>query len=127
MPTTTTATALTNGFIYARGVQVGNAGSQLPVTLTVANETAALGTGAIASATCASVVTVAGTGIATTDALTWSFNADPSATTGCAPSANGSLYILAYPTPNNANFKVCNSTARSITPGAATLNWKVVR
>jgi hypothetical protein len=97
------------------------------VTQNIASGTATLGTGAIASATCARVVTVAGTGIATTDTLTWSFSADPSATPGYAPAAGGSLYILAYPTANNANFKVCNSTASSITPGAASLNWKVVR
>jgi hypothetical protein len=37
------------------------------------------------------------------------------------------LTIFAYPTANNVNFKVCNNTAGSITPGAITLNWRVVR
>src|SRR5262249_29002786 len=78
MPSATTRTALTNGFVYARGVQIGNAGSQLPATVTVANGTAALGTGAIASGTCASAVTVRGAGIATTDEIDWTFNSDVS-------------------------------------------------
>jgi hypothetical protein len=37
------------------------------------------------------------------------------------------LSIIKYPTSNNVNFKVCNSTGSSITPGAITLNWRVVR
>jgi hypothetical protein len=30
-----------------------------------------------------------------------------------------------YPTANTANFKVCNATGSSITPGAATMNFTV--
>jgi hypothetical protein len=96
-------------------------------TVTIANGTATLGTGAISSATCASVVTVAGSGIATTDVLGWGFNADPTSTTGYSASTSGMLTIIAYPTSGNANFKVCNNTSGSITPGATTLNWKVAR
>ena len=55
------------------------------------------------------------------------FNADPTSTTGYSANTNGSLFIYAYPTTNNANFKVCNNTASNITPGAATLNWRVTR
>lgn len=94
---------------------------------TVASSTASLGTSEIASGACASVVSVAGTGIATTDVIDWGFNADPTSTTGYSASANGMLTIIAYPTSGNANFKVCNNTAASITPGAVTLNWKVRR
>lgn len=93
----------------------------------IALGTSALGTGAISSATCATVVTTAATGAATTDNLAADFNADPSATTGYAPSATGGLYIIKYITANNVNFKVCNSTGGSITPGAATLQWRVTR
>lgn len=39
----------------------------------------------------------------------------------------GGLTIFVYPTANAVNFKVCNSTSASITPGAVTLNWRVVR
>lgn len=94
---------------------------------TIASGTAALGTSAIASAACASVVTVAATGVLTTDAPAASFNGDPTAVTGYIPSTSGMLTIFAYPTSGNVNFKVCNNTTASITPGAITLNWRVVR
>jgi hypothetical protein len=97
------------------------------ITITIASGTASLGTSSISSATCATAVTVAGAGIATTDAITFNFNGDPTGITGYAPSASGTLYIYAYPTAGNVNFKVCNNTSGSITPGAATLNWRVTR
>jgi len=86
--------------------------------------TSALGTGAITSATCATAVTTAATGITTTDVVRWGFNGDPTAVTGYAPVTSGALTIFAYPTANNVNFKVCNLTTGSITPGAITLNWQ---
>jgi hypothetical protein len=96
-------------------------------TSTIASGTFTLGTGAISSATCATVVTVSATGVATTDVVTASFNGDPTGITGYAPSASGTLYMYVYPTTNNVNVKVCNNTSGSITPGAATLNFRVVR
>jgi hypothetical protein len=102
-------------------------GSELPLTITIASGTATLGTSAISSATCATAVTVSATGVATTDTITTGFNGDPTAVTGYIPSTSGMLAIIAYPTANNVNFKVCNNTASSITPGAITLNWRVVR
>lgn len=94
---------------------------------TVASGTSALGTGAITSATCATVVTTAATGTATTDVVNWGFNGDPTAITGYVPATAGMLTIIAYPSANNVNFKVCNNTTSSITPGAITLNWRIVR
>jgi len=94
---------------------------------TIANNTAVLGTSAIASGVCASAIVSAGPGIATTDVIWWGFNGDPTAVTGYAPTVNGMLTIIVYPTTNNANFKVCNNTAASVTPGAITLNWRVIR
>lgn len=96
-------------------------------TQTVASGTAALGTGAISSATCASVITVAATGVLTTDNIQADFNADPTGVTGYSPTTSGILTIFKYPTAGNVNFKVCNNTSGSITPGAITLNWRVVR
>jgi len=96
-------------------------------TQTIANGTSALGTSAIGSGACATVVTTSATGTATTDNIMADFNADPTSTTGYQPSANGMLTIIKYPTSNNVNFKVCNNTSASITPGAVTLNWRVVR
>lgn len=93
----------------------------------ISSGTAALGTGAINSNTCAAAVTVSASGVASTDAISWSFNADPNTVTGYGAGATGTLSIWSYPTANNINFRVCNLTAGSITPGAATLNWRVVR
>lgn len=97
------------------------------LTGTIASGTAALRTTAITSATCATVVTVSAPGVLTTDVIQYGPSADPSGVTGYAPSASGSLYIWAYPTANNVNFKQCNNTGGSITPGALTLNWSVQR
>jgi hypothetical protein len=87
----------------------------------IASGTSALGTGAISATTCATVVTTAATNTATTDAIEWAFNAAPG--TGYT----SGVHVLAYPTSGNVNFLVCNPTAGSLTPAAATLNWKVIR
>lgn len=90
--------------------------------------TAALGTSAITSGACATVVTVTATGVASTDVVTPSYNVDPTAVTGYGASATGAvLSIYAYPTSGNVNVKVCNSSANSITPSALTLNLLVTR
>jgi hypothetical protein len=103
--------------------------SQLPasVTLTIASGTSALGTSAISANSCATVVTTSATGTATTDVITWTPNADISGVTGYAVASTDGLIIFPYPSSNNVNFKVCNGTASSITPGAVTLNWAVRR
>lgn len=94
---------------------------------TIASGTSALGTGAITSATCATVVTTTATNTATTDVVWWGFNGDPTAVTGYSPATAGMLTIIAYPSSGNVNFKVCNNTSSSVTPGAITLNWRIVR
>lgn len=93
----------------------------------IASGTAAMGTGAISSGTCATVVTVAAAGVVTTDRIIYNPNTDPTAVTGYGPSATGSLYIWAYPTSGNVNFKVCNPSSGSITPSLLTLNFGVPR
>lgn len=98
-----------------------------PGARVIASGTSALDTSAISSGACATVVTTSATGTLTTDAFSAVFNADPSGVTGYAPTVNGMLTILAYPTANNVNFKSCNNTNSSITPGAITLNWIVTR
>lgn len=97
------------------------------VTQTIATGTASLGTGSISSGACATVVTASATGVAATDVIAWTPNASIAAVTGYAPATAGGLSIVAYPTANNVNFDVCNWSTGSITPGAVTLNWKVVR
>lgn len=97
------------------------------LTTTVASGTSALGTSAIGSAACATVVTTSATNTATTDVISWGFNGDPTGVTGYTPVTTGALTIFAYPSANNVNFKVCNLTGASVTPGAITLNWRVAR
>ncbi len=89
-------------------------------TLTIASGTATMGTAAISAGTCATAVTVAATNVTTTDSINWSFNAAPG--TGWP-----SLTVQTYPTAGDVSFLVCNPTAGSVTPAAATLNWRVVR
>lgn len=93
----------------------------------VASGTSALGTGSISSGACASTVTTSATNTLTTDDFMADFNATPTGTTGYQASVNGMLTIIKYPTANNVNFAICNNTSTSITPGAVTLNWRVVR
>lgn len=130
--TLTNATGLPISGITGLGTGVGtalavNTGSAGAFGTLIAKGTSALGTSAISSATCATVVTTSATGVATTDTINASFNGDPTAVTGYVPLTTGMLTIVAYPTANNVNFKVCNNTGASITPGAITLNWIVVR
>lgn len=97
------------------------------ITQTIASGTASLGTSLIASGAKASTVTVGATGVVATDTLLADFNADPTGVTGYTPSASGMLTIIKFPTSGNVNFIVINNTGSSITPGAITLNWRVVR
>jgi len=101
--------------------------SSVTLTQTIASGTSALGTSAIASGACATVVTTTATGVASTDAISWNANGSLKAITGYIPSTSGGLTIADYPTSGNVNFDVCNWTSASITPGAVTLNWRVVR
>ena len=122
--TLTVSNTLTFTGTDSSSVAFGTGGT---VAYTIASGTAALGTSAIASGACASTVTATATGAATTDVAGWGFNGDPTGVTGYQASANGMLTIIAYPSANNVNFKVCNNTSASVTPGAVTLNWRVVR
>lgn len=97
------------------------------VAQVIASGAKALATGAISSATCTSAQTDTATGAATTDTIIVTFSADPTSTTGYAASASGGLHIVSYPTADTANFKVCNNTGSSVTPGAVTLNWRIIR
>lgn len=128
---TTAADFTTSGANSLTLTTTGSTNVTLPtsgtLSYTVASGTSALGTSAISSAACATAVTTSATGTATTDVIWWGFNGDPTAVTGYVPLTSGMLTIIAYPSANNVNFKVCNNTSSSITPGAITLNWRVVR
>lgn len=97
------------------------------LTVTIASGTKALATSAITSATCTAAQTSTATGTLTTDTIIPTFNGDPTGVTGYVPLVSGMLSIIYYPTADTVNFKVCNNTSSSITPGAITLNWTVVR
>ncbi|MBZ5566668.1 MAG: discoidin domain-containing protein [Acidobacteriia bacterium] len=105
----------------------GSNGATAVASRTIAAGSSAMGTSSIASAACATAVTTSATGTATTDVVWWGFNGDPTGVTGYAPATTGMLTIIAYPTADNVNFKVCNNTSAAITPGAITLNWRIVR
>ena len=96
-------------------------------TITIASGTIALATAAITSGTCATAQTATATGTLTTDVVLAGFNADVTGVTGYTPATTGALRIDMYPTANTVNFRVCNATADPITPGAVSLNWRVVR
>ncbi len=121
-----------NGFTKFSGPGTSEKTFTLPnasatLSYTVASGAKALATGAISSAACTSAQTDTATGTLTTDTVTASFNGDPTGVTGYVPLTAGMLTIIAYPTADTVNFKVCNNTTGSITPGAITLNWRVVR
>jgi len=89
--------------------------------------TATLGTSAITANACASTVTVTATGALSTDSMTWTPNANISGVTGYGAGSADGLKIYPWISADAVNFAVCNGTGSSITPGAATLNWTIVR
>jgi len=95
--------------------------------ITVASGQQALNTAQIASGAASVIITTTATGVLTTDNLIADFDADPTGVTGYAPSANGMLTIVKFCTSGNVNFYAINNTASPITPGAITLNWRVLR
>jgi len=102
-------------------------GTECPTcTLTIASGAKALDTDAIASEACDTMTDTA-TGAATTDVVVITPNADITAVVGYAPETTGGLAIYTWLTSNTLNIKVCNPSGSSITPGAVTLNWRVVR
>lgn len=101
--------------------------SAVTLTQTIASGTSALGTSAISSGACATVVSTTATGVASTDAIIWAPNASIKAVTGYSPSTGGGLSIAGYASSGFVNWDVCNWTSGSVTPGAVTLNWRVVR
>jgi hypothetical protein len=102
-------------------------GQVATATATIASGTIALATSAISSGTCATEQIATATGTLTTDVVMVSLNQDITGVTGYTPSTNGTLRIDTYPKSGQIGLRVCNATASSITPGAVTLNYRVVR
>ncbi len=124
---TVAGTANFTGTFQISGNAMTFPGAAATLTRTIASGAKALATSAISSGACSSAQTDTATGTATTDAITVAFSADPTSTTGYSASTSGMLSIIYYPTADTVNFKVCNNTASSITPGAVTINWRVTR
>jgi hypothetical protein len=95
-----------------------NNGTFFNLPQVIGNGTATMTTAAITAGNCGTTVTVGASGVATTDTITWAFNAGPAANPA-------QLVVSTWPT--SGNFQYCNPTAGSITPNAATLNWRVMR
>lgn len=97
------------------------------VTHTIASGTKALDTDAILTTACDTLATTTATGAASTDTLVITPNADISGVTGYTAATTGGLTIYYWLTTNTINWKVCNPTSSTITPGAVTLNYRIVR
>jgi hypothetical protein len=117
-------TGLGTGVATQLATAVSTAGGS---TQTIAAGATALGTTLITSGSCATVLTVAAANVASTDTIMITPNASIKAVTGYAPVTTGGLQITPYPTAGNVNFDQCNPTNASVTPGAVTINWRVVR
>ena len=96
-------------------------------TQTICSGSFALATTAIASGAKSSLITQTCTGLLTSDNIQIDFASDPSAVTGYAPSASGTLTIIKFPTANTINVYQYNDTSASITPGAINVNYRAVR
>lgn len=121
-----------NGFFKITGPTTSEKTFTVPdasstLTVTVASGTKALDTDAIASTACDTLSTTTATGAASTDVLIITPNADITAVTGYAPVTTGGLQVFYWLTTNTINWKICNPTSSSITPGAVTLNYRIVR
>jgi hypothetical protein len=90
-------------------------------SLTIASGTARLGTSSISAKSCASAITVTAKGVLTTDTLIVTPNAAPASHYASLTLSNS------YSIPGSVNILVCNPTSEPLTPGAATVNWRVVR
>jgi hypothetical protein len=121
-------TAATNNFTFSPSTTTGGVTISISdpgiagvgMGLKIANGTVAMTTAAIAAGACGATVNAAASGTVTSDSIQWAYSA--------APAANpAQLVVSAWPTGNAVNFQFCNPTAASITPTAATLNWRVVR
>ena len=89
----------------------------------VADATTTVGTTAILANTCTSATTVTMTGVTTATTFAFTPTADLSAVTGWG-AGGATLFLDAWPSANALNYKVCNNSSASITPGSST-TWNV--
>lgn len=105
--------------------------ADLPATTTqtiVPSTTTAMPIIAVPANNCSTTATtVTATGALTTDSLIVNYSGDPTGLTGYGGGTAGGITIRPWLSAGNANFKLCNETANSITPGALSVIWRVVR
>ena len=89
--------------------------------------TSSISSGSCQAVTAGSVNSASAALVSTSDVIAFTPNGSIKAVTGYAPSTSGGLTITAYPTAGYVNFDVCNWTPAGVTPGAVTLNWKVIQ
>lgn len=98
------------------------------LTQTIASGQTAVPVTALAANTCDASATIAtATGAATTDVPTVGYASDPTAVTGYGAGTAGGITIRSWTTANTFNFKRCNESTASITPGALNINWRLTR
>lgn len=98
------------------------------ITQTIASGQTAIPVTSLAGNSCdASATTATATGGATTDAVAVTYASDPTAVTGYGGGTSGGITISAWVTSNTFNFKRCNQTGSSISPGALNINWRITR
>jgi hypothetical protein len=88
--------------------------------VTVASGQSTLTRFAVNVGACTTAATMSAPGVATKDAIIWSYASEPAI-------EDGNLILSAYPTSGNVNFKLCNPTAQTLTPSGLIVNWRVVR
>jgi hypothetical protein len=86
----------------------------------VQNVIITVGTAAIPANSCAVAASVTMPGVTTASTFSITATSDISATAGWNEQGTGKLYFSPWPTANTLNYRVCNPTAVSITPGAVT-------
>lgn len=93
----------------------------------VASGQTAMATSSVSANTCTSGTTASATNALTTDSAELTYASDPTGVTGYGAGTSGGITIRTWLTANTINFKECNETGSSITPGALSLNWRIIR
>ena len=112
------------GFSHMIGGGMIGGGTSL---VKIAGGSNALDFASTATGACATVISVAATGVVSTDVIIFTPNASIKAVTGYVPASTGGFSITAYPTSGYVNFEACNWTAGTVDPGSITVNWMVMR
>jgi hypothetical protein len=106
--------------LAAGSTKAPGGGSLYSYLLNTGSGQAAMTTAPISSGTCGVAISVAASGVLTTDTVTASYASG-------AISTDGQLTLNAFPTAGSINLQYCNPTAGTVTPTAINVNWTVTR